>query len=148
MELDSNWLDMGLLGLLLATFLAATVIPFSSEVVFLSFLALGYTSMQVVIVASIGNWLGGMCTFGIGWYLPLKRLPKWVKVDRMKLDRWVQRVRRKGAIWGFLCWLPIIGDIIALALGAIRVPVLLTGAYMMLGKAARYGILAWSWGVI
>jgi membrane protein YqaA with SNARE-associated domain len=63
--------DYNLWGLFLASFLAATVVPFSSEAL-LSFLIInGTDAYTAVLVATFGNWLGGMSSYGIGY------LGKW-----------------------------------------------------------------------
>ena len=50
--------DYSLWGLFLASFLAATVVPFSSEAL-LTFLIINGTDAYVaVLVATAGNWLG------------------------------------------------------------------------------------------
>jgi membrane protein YqaA with SNARE-associated domain len=63
--------DYSLWGLFLASFLAATVLSFSSEAL-LTFLIINGTDAHVaVLVASAGNWLGGMRSYAIGY------LGKW-----------------------------------------------------------------------
>ena len=59
--------DWGYYGLFLASFLAATVVPFSSEVIF-SAMVLGgkLDPWTCVFVATVGNWTGGMTSYYIG----------------------------------------------------------------------------------
>ena len=149
MELDPSWFDTGLWGLFLATLLAATVLPFSSEAIFLFYLTLGYDQAQVVLIASLGNWSGGMLSFTMGWFLPVERASTYFRVDPVKLENWVGRIRSsRAAIWGLLCWLPVVGDLIALALGSLRASPLLTAAFILIGKASRYVVVAWIWSAI
>ncbi len=145
MELDPASFEAGLWGLFLAAFLAATVLPFSSEAVFLSFLALDYNAAQVLIVSSAGNCLGGMASFALGWLVPADRIPRWFGADPERVRTWAQKMRPKGAIWGLLCWLPIVGDLIAVALGSIRVSPSLTAIFMAIGKTSRYALILWVW---
>jgi membrane protein YqaA with SNARE-associated domain len=54
-----DWIELGFIGLFLATFLAATVLPFSSEFVLIALISAGYDPFLCVITATIGNTLGG-----------------------------------------------------------------------------------------
>ena len=67
--------EIGYLGLLLTSFLAATFLPITSEVFLISMLVLGYDPWITLLYATIGNATGGWFNFGIG------RLgnPKWLK---------------------------------------------------------------------
>ena len=59
-------LDYGLIGLFLGSFLAATVVPFSSDVLVIGMLALGFDPVVTVAVATLGNWLGGLTSYWVG----------------------------------------------------------------------------------
>ncbi len=61
-----DYVELGYLGLFIATFLAATVIPFSSEIIVLAMLGAGYEVFGVVGVATIGNTVGGMSSYFLG----------------------------------------------------------------------------------
>ena len=59
--------ELGYLGLFIASFLAATVVPFSSEVVFSAMIYLQHLDpWTCVFVATLGNWLGGMTSYYVG----------------------------------------------------------------------------------
>ncbi|MBP8822450.1 MAG: DedA family protein [Flavobacteriales bacterium] len=141
MELFSGWTDAGLPALFLASFLAATVLPFSSEVL-LAAMALGtWGTWPLLFTASIGNTLGGLANYGIGRWLPQGRLLRWFRVDPSTGERWAGQVQRYGAWTAVFCWLPVVGDPIAIALGLFRVrfwPVLVL---MFIGKALRYAVV-------
>lgn len=135
------WAGEGLLGLFLACFLAATVVPFSSEAVVLA-AALGpWSDAQVILTASLGNWLGGLTTYGLGWLGNWERIARWLRMRPAKMERWEGPVRRHGAWLGLLCWLPFVGDPLALALGLFRVKPLPVAVLMLVGKAARYAVV-------
>jgi len=141
MELGPAWAEAGLWGLFLASFLAATVLPFSSEAL-LGLMALGtWSSLSLLLVASIGNTLGGLTNYGIGRWVPEEKLLRRLRIDTAKADRWRSLVYRYGAWAALLCWLPVIGDPIAIALGLFRAPLLSTALLMLLGKTARYAVL-------
>lgn len=141
MELGVDWAQWGLLGLFLAAFLAATILPFSSEAV-LAAMALGSWSFaSLLLVASIGNTLGGLTNYAIGRWVPHEKLVKRLGIDATKTERWRSFVQRYGA-WGALaCWLPVIGDPIALALGVVRSRLFPTAVLMLVGKTVRYAMV-------
>ena len=59
-----EWLEsLGLLGLFLGTFLAATVLPFSSDALYLFILAASDNPLACFVVGTAGNWLGGVTTY-------------------------------------------------------------------------------------
>ncbi|MDC1012581.1 hypothetical protein OAQ04_05030 [Flavobacteriaceae bacterium] len=65
------FLEWGYFGLFLSSFLAATVLPLSSEVVLSVVLANQYPLAASILFATLGNWLGGLSSYGLG------RLGKW-----------------------------------------------------------------------
>ncbi len=139
MELGPLWESLGLPGLFLASFLAATILPFSSEAL-LAAMALGPWSWTALwLTASIGNTLGGVSSYALG-RLGRRFTARGVSAG----DRdaaWVMRTRRWGPWAALLTWLPVVGDAIAVALGVVRAPWLPTGVLMFVGKAARYAVL-------
>lgn len=131
----------GLPALFLACFLAATVLPFSSEALLVG-MALGpWSSAALLITASVGNTLGGLTNYCIGRWLPEGKLMRWLKVDHAKAQGWNALVRRYGMWCALLCWLPVIGDPIAIALGLFRARFVPVALLMFIGKAARYAAL-------
>ena len=140
-DLSPWFASSGLWGLFFACFLAATIVPFSSEVV-LAAAAFGpWSNLSLLLVASLGNWLGGLTTYGIGRLGDAHAIARWSRTDPAKVDRWEQAVRRHGAWAALLCWAPFIGDVIALALGVFRVRAVPVALLMLIGKAARYAVV-------
>ena len=137
MELFTGWAQAGLPALFLACFLAATILPFSSEAL-LAAMAFGpWSSLALLAVASIANTLGGLTNYGLGRWVPEDRLMRRFKVDPAKAERWNTAVQRYGAWCALLCWLPVIGDPIAIALGLFRARFLPVAVLLYLGKAVR-----------
>jgi membrane protein YqaA with SNARE-associated domain len=93
------------------------------------------------VVASLGNWSGGMSSYGIGRFGDADRIARWLRVDPAKALGWQVRIARYGPWAALLCWLPVVGDPIAIALGLGRSPVLATSVLMFVGKALRYAVL-------
>ena len=141
MELGPWWMDAGPWGLFLASFLAATVLPFSSEAV-LAAMALGpWSTLVLWAAASTGNTLGGMTSYGLGSLGSGGRMARWLGVDAAKAARWERLVVRHGVWAALLTWLPVVGDVIAVALGIGRARPWAVLVLMFVGKAARYGVV-------
>lgn len=141
MELFTGWADAGLPALFLACFLAATILPFSSEALLLA-MALGpWGTVPLLFTAGIGNTLGGLTNYALGRWLSEGRLMRNLKIDPAKAERWRAMVQRYGVWCALLCWLPLVGDPIAIALGLFRARLMPVVVLMFIGKAARYAVL-------
>ena len=139
MDFLTEW---GLFGLFISSFLSATVIPFSSEFV-LSFMILnGFDIYLTILIATIGNWLGGLSSYLIGRLGKWTIIEKYFGVDKNKVFNFKLKVDRWGSVLAFFSWLPIIGDVIAVSLGFFRTNFILVSIWMLLGKVLRYII----WG--
>lgn len=141
MELDPSWADAGLWGLLLASFLAATVLPFSSELILAAMAAGPWSTTSLLLVASAGNWAGGMTCYGLGRIGDLGRIMRWLRSDPRTIDRAMGWMKGYGSWAALLTWIPIIGDPIAIALGLGKASLLPVSILMLLGKAARYAVI-------
>lgn len=133
--------EYGYIGLFLASFLAATILPFGSEVVFIALLAAGLNDWTCVIVASLGNWLGGMTNYYLGRLGKIEWIEKYLKVDRQKIDKMQSWLEGKGATMAFFSFMPVVGDLIALALGYMRANVYIVNISMFAGKFLRYVLI-------
>jgi membrane protein YqaA with SNARE-associated domain len=123
--------EAGLLGLFLASFLAATLLPGGSEAVLFALVKLHpEQALPALLLATIGNTLGGMTTYGMARLLPAKKLPEKSAV-----------VTRHGAPILILAWAPIVGDALCAAAGWLRLPWLPCALWMALGKGLRYGVV-------
>ena len=123
--------EAGLAGLLLVSFLSATLLPGGSELALLA-LVMRHPEQTTAAfaLATLGNTLGGMTTYWMARALPE---PK----DRQRLAL----AQRWGAPVLLLAWAPLIGDALCAAAGWLRLPWLPSLLWMALGKAARYGVL-------
>ncbi|MEF3048313.1 YqaA family protein [Pseudotabrizicola sp. L79] len=127
-----------LFGLFMAAFLAATPLPFQSEIVFLGLMAGGSIAVWLlVIVASVGNTLGSCVTYAAGRGLGGARGARWfpVRPDQLgRAERWFQR----WGLWALLVsWAPG-GDLIVALAGVLRVPFGRFLALVALAKTLRY----------
>lgn len=105
-------------GLFLAAFLAATILPFSSEVAFSGALIAGLDPVLCLIVASAGNCLACSANYAGGYFLGKPFLTRMLRKSRGR--RIYRMVHRQEALALLLSWLPVIGDPITLAAGGLR----------------------------
>ncbi len=110
--------NLGPLGLFLSAFLAATLLPFSSEAALVVALESGMTKTVAMLAASTGNILALMVNFGLGYWLS-----DWSK-KRIENSRTASKAYAWSHRYGYaallLSPLPIIGDPITLAAGVVR----------------------------
>ncbi|MDA7797591.1 hypothetical protein N8949_00910 [Flavobacteriaceae bacterium] len=138
------YIDLGYWGLFVASFLAATVIPLSSEIVLSVLIANGYDFGASLAVATIGNWLGGLSSYGLGYIGNWETLERYFGVKKSKVVRVKKYVEQWGSPLAFLCWLPLVGDIFAVGLGFFKIRFPPVALWMLVGKLLRYAI----WGVL
>ncbi len=120
-----------LLSLFASSFLGATLLPGGSEAVLFAVLKTYPESLWAALaVASLGNTLGGMVSFGMGWLLPQTQQLKHV-----------DKLRRYGTPALLLAWVPLIGDALCLAAGWLRLSGWKSALFMFIGKFARYGVI-------
>lgn len=138
-----EWLiDYGYWGLFVGAFLAATLIPFSSDVQLVALLALGANPFIAVFVATLGNWLGGLSSYWVGYIGNWRWIEKYMRVSRQTLLRQQQKVNRYGSVLALMTWFPLVGDVMAVALGFYRVRFVPTALFMLVGKGARFVVWA------
>ena len=129
------------LGLFLSAFLAATLVPAYSEVLFAGLLAAGYDPLALLAWASAGNTLGAAVNWALGRYLLHFQERRWFpfKADALgSAQRWFNR----WGVWSLLfAWLPVGGDALTFIAGMMRVPFWLFFLLTAIGKTARYAIL-------
>lgn len=124
--------DLSLWGLFISSFLAATLLPGGSEAVLAGVLSLHPELFwPALLLGTLGNTLGGMVSFGMGWLLPQTQQLKHV-----------EKVRHYGAPALLLAWAPLLGDALCLAAGWLRLNWWQAMLYMAIGKFARYALIA------
>jgi len=132
----------GYLGLFLSAFLAATILPFSSEAVLAGLSVSGGMDAALLWgVATAGNTLGAVVNWMLGRWCLHWQDRKWFPFkpdDLQKADRWFA----KWGVWSLLLsWVPIIGDPITFAAGFLRVNLGVFLVLVVLAKGGRYVIV-------
>ena len=133
-------IEVGYFGLFLLTFLSATILPLSSELMLILMLTQNYSPLTCLIVASSGNSLGGVTNYIIGRLGNIKWL-KRIGVKEEKIQKTLPKIQKYGAYLAFLSWVPFIGDLFIVGLGFFRVSFTKVTLYMVIGKFTRYLII-------
>jgi membrane protein YqaA with SNARE-associated domain len=132
-----------LAGLFAAAFIAATLIPFQSEIIFVGLQLAGHVPLWLLIaVASVGNTLGAFVNYAIGLGLGRAGSRQWRALTPDRMARAEAWFRRWGK-WALLfSWAPV-GDVITVIAGALRTPLWQFAILVALAKTGRYVVLAY-----
>lgn len=124
-----------------ASFLAATILPFSSEVILFSMLQQGFSPYWLVVIAAIGNTLGSCVNWWLGRSLLKFQHQRWFYFSPQQVETAQQRFQRYG-LWSLLfAWVPIGGDALTLIAGIMRVRFSIFLLLVGIGKTARYVLI-------
>lgn len=141
-------IQYGYVGMFLASLLAGSVFPFSSEAVMAGLLAAGLNPWPLVVYGTIGNVIGSLFNYFIGTLGRLDWIEKYLHVKPDKLDRAQRLMAQYGAWIGFFAFLPIIGSAIAIVLGLVRANIWVTIITFTLGKIFRYLLIIYGMNLI
>ena len=136
--LNEILITYGYWGLLLASFLAASILPFSSEVVMVGLLAAGLDPVGLIVYGTVGNVAGSMFNYDIGRLGKPEWIERYLHVKKRDLDRAERFLAGRGAWMGFFAFVPVIGDAITVMLGLLRANVAITLLSVATGKLLRY----------
>lgn len=134
--------ELGYIGLFIAAFLAATILPLSSELVLTALLLNGLSPEFLVIVATVGNVLGSLTNYGLGYWASKTVIQKWLRMSESEFVRAEERFKKYGIIALLFAWVPIIGDPLTVMAGILRIRLLWFLILVTIGKFLRYYILA------
>jgi membrane protein YqaA with SNARE-associated domain len=121
-----------------SAFLAATVLPFYSEVTLYLLLERGVDPLLLLAVATTGNTLGSVVNWALGRYLLHYQDRRWFYFSKDQIQR-AQTWFQKRGVWSLLlAWLPLGGDALTLIAGIMRVRLSLFLLLVAIGKGLRY----------
>jgi len=143
-----HFAEFGYIGLFLAAFLAATVLPLGSEVVFAALIYAGLDMWTCVAVATVGNTLGGITSYWIGRMGKIEWIEKYLKIKKEKIEKFEKRMYNRGDWLAFFSFVPGIGDILVVACGYFRCNFLGTAIAMTIGKFSRYVLWMYAQGML
>ena len=130
------------LSLFIISFLAATILPFSSELTLAGLIAKSnYDNLSLLIIASTGNVLGSVVNWALGFYSRNFSTKKWFPFKEEQIKKssmWFNKFGR----WSLLfAWVPFIGDPLTLAAGLLRVKFIEFLILVTIGKVSRYIVI-------
>jgi len=130
------------LSLFVISFLAATILPFSSELTLAGLIATSdYDNLLLFIVASFGNVLGSVVNWALGSYSRNLTTKKWFPFKETQIERSSKWFRKFGK-WSLLfAWVPVLGDPLTLVAGILRVKFIDFIILVAIGKVSRYLIV-------
>ncbi len=129
-------------GLFVLSFLAATVLPLSSEAALAAVVATQGQLVAPVLVATAGNILGACTTYWLG--RQAARAVVHQRETTSKEARAARLLQRYGGPTLLLSWVPIIDDALVALAGATKVPLVAFLFWATLGKGLRYAAVAWT----
>jgi membrane protein YqaA with SNARE-associated domain len=97
-----------------------------------------------LLSASIGNTVGGLICYWLGYLGNMEWIERWLKIDKQKMDKVSGFVQRRGAWMGLFGVLPWVGEVIIVLLGLMRANVYITTITMFIGKFVRYLLLLYA----
>ena len=130
------------LSLFFISFLAATILPFSSELTLAGLISTSnYDNLLLLVFASFGNVLGSVFNWGLGFYARNLTLKKWFPFKETQIERSSKWFSKFGK-WSLLfAWVPIVGDPLTFVAGLLRVRFLDFIILVAIGKVSRYLII-------
>ena len=130
------------LSLFFISFLAATILPFSSELTLAGLISTSnYDNLLLLIIASFGNVLGSVVNWGLGFYSRNLTTKKWFLFKETQIERSSKWFSKFGK-WSLLfAWVPILGDPLTLVAGLLRVRFLDFIILVAIGKVSRYLVI-------
>ena len=130
---------IGYLSLFTISFLAATILPFSSELILASMLSIeNYNRILLIVFSSLGNILGSVFNWVLGFYFIKLQNKKWFPFKEKQISKsslWFEKYGK----WSLLfAWVPIIGDPLTFVAGTMKTKILTFIILVSIGKIARY----------
>ena len=139
--------EYGYLGMLAAAFLAGSFFPFSSELVMVGLMAAGLDPFLLVVYGTVGNVLGSVFNYGVGYMGRMDWIEKYLHVRKEKLERTRRFLAGRGAWMGILAFLPILGSVVTIVLALMRANMTITFISITIGKFLRYLLLVYGVGI-
>ncbi|WP_239060136.1 YqaA family protein [Alteromonas genovensis] len=135
------FVNLGYAGMFVSAFLAATILPFSSEIVITALYSNGLSGWGLLLVASSGNILGALVNYVLGFKYGRVVATKLLRISENAFLRASHFFTRWGKWSLLLCWVPIIGDPITLVAGVLRSNFWFFLCVVTMAKTARYSLL-------
>ena len=125
--------------LFIISFIAATILPLSSELVLSTMLLTdSFDKYLLLVVASFGNILGSSVNWYLGQKILISKDKKWFPANERQIAKGEIYFKKYG-IWSLLlAWVPIIGDPLTIVAGILRVKFFTFLLLISISKISRY----------
>jgi len=127
--------------LFFSALVSATLFPGGSEALLLYRVHEGADELNLLLVATAGNVLGSIITYGMGWFGSAALHKKWLRMDEEKVARAEVWFGQYGQLSLLFAWLPVVGDPLCLVAGLLKSPFVWFVLLVTLGKCGRYALL-------
>ena len=135
--------EFGYFGLLVSAFLAATILPLSSELVLGALLLKGLSPVALIATATIGNVLGSLVNYALGYWASQEVIKRWLKMTDDDFANAQHRFEKYGLVTLCFSWVPIIGDPLTVMAGILRVRLIWFLLLVTVGKLGRYIVISY-----
>ncbi|MDO5571401.1 MAG: VTT domain-containing protein [Bacteroidales bacterium] len=132
--------ELGYIGMFISAFLSGSIIPANSEIVMSALLALDFNKWIILACAVIGNLIGGMSCYYLGYIGKIDVVKKYMRIKDDKIERVKRFLDGKGAWLAFFVFVPFVGDISIVVFGLMHSNFLIVSIAMLLGKLLKYFI--------
>ncbi len=143
--MNSFLISLGYFGMLIASFLAGTFVPFSSEAVMGALAATAeFDYLRLIVAGTVGNVAGMLVNYGLGRLCNEEFLVRKFHLKPKRMARARHWVERYGVRMAFLCFLPFMGSVIGIMLGMFKTNIWKSAAAAAVGMTARYAVVVYS----
>lgn len=134
-------IGLGFLGLFIACFISATILPFSSDIILVALVVAGLDYRACLIVATIGGLLGSLVNYYLGSKGKIEWIEKHSSIRREKIQKITNWLQDKGAYMALFAWVPVFGNVLVIALGYLRTNIWTVSICIVVGMFIRYLIV-------
>lgn len=125
-------------SLFVTSFLAATVLPLTSDAVIIYMASNGYNIFLIALFAMAGSYLGSCTTYLVGYYSREKILEDRMKIKEKRFAKYHKIFEKYGAPILLFSWVPVAGDIFVAIAGVLEIDFKIFSAYAIAGKLLRF----------
>lgn len=134
-------LGLGYVGLFIACFISATIIPFSSDIILITLVIAGWDYRICLLTATVANWAGGMTNYYLGRKGKAQWIEKYSNIKPERIEKMRNWLQGKGAYMAFFSWIPLLGNVMIISLGYMRANVWIVNIALFAGKCFRYIVI-------
>ena len=122
-----------------SSFISSTLLPGHSELILTAFIYSNkFPVLTLVLVASLGNILGSVLNWYLGFYFVKFKEKKWFPINHSQLENASLWFTTYGKWTLFLSWVPFIGDPLTVVAGILRIPIITFLIIVSISKILRY----------